>query len=223
MVLKPAEDTPLSSYQSGADFDRGRLAARRGECGDRRRARTRERHWRAQGRPGGELHRFDGGGPHYRAGVRADFKHCHLEMGGKNIIIVMDDANLDLAVEGAIWGGFGTTGQRCTAASRVAVHKRCTSEFIARFVTRAKSLRVGDGLDADDGHGAVHQRAAIENGDELCGDRARRRRSEIVDRRQPPGQAGRMPRAGSTSRPCLAIAIRECGLRRKRFSGRWCR
>src|SRR5215470_11016906 len=52
------------------------------------------------------------------------FKKCHLEMGGKNIIVVMDDANLDLAVDGAIWGGFGTTGQRCTAASRVAVHKK---------------------------------------------------------------------------------------------------
>ncbi len=52
------------------------------------------------------------------------FKPCHLEMGGKNIIIVMDDANLDLAVEGAVWGGFGTSGQRCTAASRVAVHKK---------------------------------------------------------------------------------------------------
>src|SRR5258708_26513609 len=49
-----------------------------------------------------------------------DFKHCSLEMGGKNIIIVMDDANLDLAVDGAVWGGFGTSGQRCTAASRVA-------------------------------------------------------------------------------------------------------
>ncbi len=44
------------------------------------------------------------------------FKKCHLEMGGKNIIIVMDDANLDLAVDGAVWGGFGTSGQRCTAA-----------------------------------------------------------------------------------------------------------
>ena len=52
------------------------------------------------------------------------FKHCHLEMGGKNIIMVMDDARLDLAVDGAVWGGFGTTGQRCTAASRVAVHKK---------------------------------------------------------------------------------------------------
>ena len=69
-------------------------------------------------------------------------------MGGKNIIIVMDDANLDLAVDGAIWGGFGTTGQRCTAASRVAVHKGVYKEFISRFVARAKSLRVGDGLEA---------------------------------------------------------------------------
>jgi acyl-CoA reductase-like NAD-dependent aldehyde dehydrogenase len=76
-----------------------------------------------------------------------DFKHCHLEMGGKNMIIVMDDANLDLAVDGAIWGGFGTSGQRCTAASRVAVQTKVYKEFSDRFVERAKSLKVGDGLD----------------------------------------------------------------------------
>jgi alpha-ketoglutaric semialdehyde dehydrogenase len=76
------------------------------------------------------------------------FKHCHLEMGGKNIIMVMDDAKLDLAVDGAVWGGFGTTGQRCTAASRVAVHKKVYDEFMKRFVERVKSLRVGNGLDA---------------------------------------------------------------------------
>ena len=72
---------------------------------------------------------------------------CHLELGGKNIIIVMDDANLELAVDGAIWGGFGTSGQRCTAASRVAVHKKVYRDFMDRFVERAKALRVGDGLD----------------------------------------------------------------------------
>ena len=72
---------------------------------------------------------------------------CHLELGGKNIIIVMDDANLELAVDGCIWGGFGTSGQRCTAASRVAVHKKIYREFMDRFVERAKALRVGDGLD----------------------------------------------------------------------------
>jgi acyl-CoA reductase-like NAD-dependent aldehyde dehydrogenase len=75
------------------------------------------------------------------------FKKCHLEMGGKNIIVVMDDANLDLAVDGAIWGGFGTTGQRCTAASRVAVHKKIYSKFVEKFVARAEALKVGDGLD----------------------------------------------------------------------------
>jgi acyl-CoA reductase-like NAD-dependent aldehyde dehydrogenase len=75
------------------------------------------------------------------------FKHCHLEMGGKNIIMVMDDARLDLAVEGALWGGFGTSGQRCTAASRVAVHKKVYRDFVAEFVARAKALRVGNGLD----------------------------------------------------------------------------
>ncbi len=67
-------------------------------------------------------------------------------MGGKNVIIVMDDAKLDLAVDGAIWGGFGTTGQRCTAASRVAVHEKVYKEFVDRFVARAKALKVGDGL-----------------------------------------------------------------------------
>ena len=73
------------------------------------------------------------------------FKHCHLEMGGKNIIMVMDDARLDLAVDGAIWGGFGTSGQRCTAASRVAVHKKVYKEFAERFAARAKALKVGNG------------------------------------------------------------------------------
>jgi acyl-CoA reductase-like NAD-dependent aldehyde dehydrogenase len=69
-------------------------------------------------------------------------------MGGKNIILVLEDANLDLAIDGALWGGFGTTGQRCTAASRLAVHKDIYKEFVARFVEKAKNLKVGNGLDA---------------------------------------------------------------------------
>lgn len=76
-----------------------------------------------------------------------DFKHCHLEMGGKNCIIVMDDANIDLAVDGAIWGAFGTTGQRCTASSRIILHKNIYNKFAKLFVERAKKLKVGDGLD----------------------------------------------------------------------------
>ena len=75
------------------------------------------------------------------------FKKVHLEMGGKNVIMIMDDANLELAVDGCLWGGFGTSGQRCTAASRVVVHKKVYRKFVDAFVARAKSLVVGDGLD----------------------------------------------------------------------------
>src|SRR3954469_5240444 len=75
------------------------------------------------------------------------FKHCSLELGGKNPMIVLDDANLDLAVEGALWGAFGTTGQRCTATSRMIVQKGVYREFVDRLVDRAKKLKVGNGLD----------------------------------------------------------------------------
>ena len=54
---------------------------------------------------------------------------CSLEMGGKNVIIVMDDADIDLAIEGALWGAFGTSGQRCTASSRLVVHKKVYKQF----------------------------------------------------------------------------------------------
>lgn len=74
-------------------------------------------------------------------------KHVSLEMGGKNPIIVMDDARLDLAVDGIIWGAFGTTGQRCTAASRVIVHRAVAVELTERLVARAQQLKVGNGLE----------------------------------------------------------------------------
>ena len=76
------------------------------------------------------------------------FKKVHLEMGGKNVIMIMDDADLELAVDGCVWGGFGTTGQRCTAASRVVVHEKVYKAFLDRFVARTKALVVGDGLQA---------------------------------------------------------------------------
>jgi aldehyde dehydrogenase (NAD+) len=75
------------------------------------------------------------------------FKKTHLEMGGKNVVMIMDDAQLELAVEGCLWGGFGTTGQRCTAASRVVVHERVYDQFLTEFAARARALRVGNGLD----------------------------------------------------------------------------
>jgi alpha-ketoglutaric semialdehyde dehydrogenase len=75
------------------------------------------------------------------------FKHCSLELGGKNPMIVLDDANLELAIEGGLWGGFGTTGQRCTATSRIIVQKGIYGEFVERYVERAKQLKIGNGLD----------------------------------------------------------------------------
>jgi aldehyde dehydrogenase (NAD+) len=76
-----------------------------------------------------------------------DFRHCSLEMGGKNPIIIMDDANLENAVEGCLWGAFGTTGQRCTASSRLIVHEKIYKTFSEKLAARAKALKVGNGLD----------------------------------------------------------------------------
>ena len=95
------------------------------------------------------------------------FKKVHLEMGGKNAIMVMDDANLELALEGCLWGGFGTTGQRCTAASRVIVHEKVHDRFVEQFVTardRAAGRRRPRCRHAD---GPVDQREAAAEGDGL--------------------------------------------------------
>src|ERR1700732_1519959 len=75
------------------------------------------------------------------------FKHCSLELGGKNPMIVLDDANLDLAIEGGLWGAFGTTGQRCTATSRIILQTRIYAGFVDRLVDPRKKLKVGNGLD----------------------------------------------------------------------------
>jgi aldehyde dehydrogenase (NAD+) len=79
----------------------------------------------------------------------ADLKRVSLELGGKNAQIVMDDADLDLAVEGALWGAFGTTGQRCTATSRLILHKKITEKFMYKLVSRAKNIKIGNGLNSD--------------------------------------------------------------------------
>jgi alpha-ketoglutaric semialdehyde dehydrogenase len=155
VVLKPAEDTPLSSYH---------LVETLVEAGI----------------PRGVVNLVSGDGPgaggpiakHKDVPVVSftgststgriiaetcapDFKHCSLEMGGKNIILVLEDANIDLAVDGAIWGGFGTSGQRCTAASRIGVEKSIYKEFVSRLVERAQKLKLGNGLDASVDMGPV--------------------------------------------------------------------
>jgi acyl-CoA reductase-like NAD-dependent aldehyde dehydrogenase len=76
-----------------------------------------------------------------------DLRRCSLELGGKNAIIILEDANLEEAVAGVAWAAFGTTGQRCTATSRVIVHRAVLNEFNERLVAAAEKLRVGDGLE----------------------------------------------------------------------------
>jgi aldehyde dehydrogenase (NAD+) len=147
VVMKPATDTPLSMYNlvqilEEAGIPRGVVnfvAGTGGEVGTRLMTHEDVR-----------VVSFTGStevGRQVSKACAETFKHCCLEMGGKNVIIVMDDANLDLAIDGAVWGGFGTTGQRCTASSRLVVHKRIYQEFLERFVARVRTLKVGNGLD----------------------------------------------------------------------------
>ncbi len=82
-------------------------------------------------------------------------KRVSLEMGGKNAVVAMDDADLDLVLDGAVWGGFGTSGQRCTASSRLIVHRAVLDDVTSRLVQRASALRIGDGLDPSTDVGPV--------------------------------------------------------------------
>lgn len=76
-----------------------------------------------------------------------NLKRCSLEMGGKNAQIVMDDADFDLALEGALWGAFSTTGQRCTATSRIYVHQKIFESFRRQMIARAQEIKIGNGLE----------------------------------------------------------------------------
>jgi aldehyde dehydrogenase (NAD+) len=96
------------------------------------------------------------------------FKPCSLEMGGKNAMIVLADANLDLALDGALWGAFGTTGQRCTATSRIIVEQSVAEEFTTKLVARANTLRVGDGLDESIQMGPQINQQQIETSEKYC-------------------------------------------------------
>lgn len=89
-------------------------------------------------------------------------KKISCEMGGKNAIIVMDDARLELAVEGGVWGGFGTSGQRCTASSRLVVHESVYDRFLEMFTKAALKLRLGNGLLKETDVGPVINKAQME-------------------------------------------------------------
>jgi aldehyde dehydrogenase (NAD+) len=147
VVLKPAEDTPLSTYnlvkaceEAGVPAGVVNLVTGYGETVGAS----------MTNHPALRLIAFTGSTETGRIVASACAERnaiCSLEMGGKNVIIVMDDADIDLAIEGAIWGAFGTSGQRCTASSRLVVHKKVYKQFSQKLVERARALRVGNGFD----------------------------------------------------------------------------
>ncbi len=161
LVIKPAEDTPLSTYnlvkaceEAGIPPGVVNLVTGYGETVGA--AITNHRDLR--------LISFTGSTDTGRIVASACAERnaiCSLEMGGKNAIIVMDDADVDLAVEGAVWGAFGTSGQRCTASSRLIVHKKVYKQFVKKLVERASALRVGNGANAKTEMGPVINADAV--------------------------------------------------------------
>ncbi len=101
-------------------------------------------------------------GRHVAIEAAKSLKRVSLEMGGKNAVIVMDDANLDLAVEGILWSAYGTTGQRCTACSRLIVHRPVLDALLDRLVPRIEQLRLGNGLDESVDVGPVINASQLE-------------------------------------------------------------
>ncbi|MEN6449032.1 MAG: aldehyde dehydrogenase family protein [Thermoguttaceae bacterium] len=147
VVLKPASDTPLC----GAEFVRALVDAglppgvmnlvqgRGSTVGE---AMCRNRTIRLISITGSTET-----GKHVAAECGRTGKRSSLECGGKNAEIVMDDADLDLALDGALWGAFGTSGQRCTATSRLIVHEKVHDQLVERLIARAAKLRLGPGID----------------------------------------------------------------------------
>jgi acyl-CoA reductase-like NAD-dependent aldehyde dehydrogenase len=162
VVIKPAEATPLSTYNfvaalSEAGIPPGVLnivAGRGVEVGKALLAHEKVRLVSFTGST--EVGRIVG------QSCAATDKICSLEMGGKNVIMIMEDADLDLALEGVLWGAFGTTGQRCTATSRVVVHRKVAKKFTNMLADRAKQLRLGPGLNEKTDVGPVINKDASE-------------------------------------------------------------
>ena len=157
-VLKPASDTPLCATKLVETFEkagvpRGVLNLVTGPGETAGMALIRDRRVRVVSFTG---HKDTGAAILREAGL----KRVNLEMGGKNPIIVMDDADLKLAVNGVLWGGFETSGQRCTAASRVIVHEKIKETFEAMLVDQARKLKLGSGLDPSVDLGPLVNKAA---------------------------------------------------------------
>ncbi len=161
-VIKPAEDTPLSTINlvkalMDAGLPKGVVNVVTGFGPEAGAPLVEQTNVRAVSFTGSsEVGRIVG-----EVAARS-FKPCSLEMGGKNAIIILDDANLDLALEGVLWGAFGTTGQRCTAASRVIVQRGVYRQFADKLIYRAQKLKVGNGIDETVDMGPQVNQAQVE-------------------------------------------------------------
>ena len=145
-------------------------------------------------------------------------KHVHLELGGKNAIIVMDDADLDLAVDGILWSAFGTSGQRCTATSRVIVHESLYDALAARLVERAEALRLGPGWEDDTDVGPRDQQRRAREDPLVHADRPRRRR-DAPDRRRDRRRRATSRRASTTARRSSATSSRDMRIAQEEIFG----
>ena len=115
--------------------------------------------------PGVDMISFTGStdtGSHINQLAAPSLKRVSCELGGKNAILVMDDADVDLSLEGIVWSAFGTTGQRCTAASRVIAHRGVADQLTDRLVDRVKKLRLGHGLEPTTDVGPVVSKSQVE-------------------------------------------------------------
>jgi alpha-ketoglutaric semialdehyde dehydrogenase len=162
VVFKPASDTPLLAIElvkilMEAGLPEGVVNVVLGPGGSVGEAILEH--------PGVSLISFTGStaaGQQVAISAAKTLKRVSLEMGGKNAIIVLDDADLDLATEGILWSAFGTTGQRCTAASRVIVQRGVHKELEERLVARISKFRLGNGLDPSTDIGPVVNKSQVE-------------------------------------------------------------
>lgn len=145
-------------------------------------------------------------------------KRTSLEMGGKNAVTVLEDADLDLAADGIVWSAFGTSGQRCTACSRVIVQESVKEALEQKVLEKMKDLKLGDGLDESVDVGPVINRDALEKIHEYVKIGKEEERSSW--------QAGKSPqktdwiKETSISRLFSRMSDPTCGSARKKFSDR---
>jgi aldehyde dehydrogenase (NAD+) len=218
VVIKPATDTPASVLALARVFDEAGLPkgawnvvmGSGGEVGDP-----------LVSHPDVKVVSFTGStevGRRISVACAPTFKRLHLEMGGKNAILVMDDAIVDLAVEGALWGAFGTTGQRCTASSRLLVHRKVYDEFVGKLVAGARSSRSVTASSPASTSGRASPRSSATTSRSTWRSAKTRARSSSAAARSSRKAASR--RGGSSRRRSSRTRTRGCASPARRSSGR---